>query len=348
MSDHKGGLSPAVRGGLALVLVAAVTGVILWLVQGEDPDQNVDNNGTAKPLQQKAPPRFSSSQQCKVCHERVYKEWRGSHHAMAYTNPEVRKLSDDFAQKECRSCHLPKPILQTGAGERTLYRQSRPNDGVDCLSCHLDPQGRIAGRNASKQGCQPVANADLISMKLCESCHNQHQTTDQWRASPYPAQGITCNSCHMAEVKEGDRVLGRDHGYPGCHDLEMLKSAGELRAQRQGNKVHVEVENKGAGHNFPTEERHRAVDIVWRILGKDEAKKSSAEAPFTRLYRFRQPYRGDPGPNTQLPAAQTWMGEIDVPDGAAGQLMQIRMIYKLTPFLEDQEGQLLAKKEVQL
>jgi len=332
---------------VALVLVAGVAGLALWMGQGSEPGGKT-KAGTGEGVKQDTPPVFTSSDQCKTCHDRVYKEWRSSHHAMAYTNPEVRKLSDDFAQKECRSCHLPKPILQTGAGERTLYRQSRPNDGVDCLSCHLDPQGRIAARSASNKGCQPVANADLISMKLCESCHNQHQTTDQWRASTYPKQGITCNSCHMAEVRDGTKVLGRNHGYAGCHDLATLQSAADLRVTRQGDKIGVVVENKGAGHNFPTEERHRAVDIVWRVVDKDQGKASLTDMPFTRLHRFRQPYRGDPGPNTQLPAEQTWNGEIKVPADAEGKLVQIRMIYKLTPFLEDQDGQLLAVREIQL
>jgi len=346
MSGSNQGLSPAIRGGITLVLIVIIGGLIFWLGQGGDPAGNGKPDGGQKP-EVNQPRTFSSSIQCKECHERAYKEWRASHHAMAYTNPEVRKLSDDFAQKECRSCHLPQPILQTGAGERTLYRQARPDDGVDCLSCHLDPQGRIAGRNASDKGCQPVANADLISMKLCESCHNQHQTTDQWRASNYPARGITCNSCHMAEVKDGDTVLGRHHGYAGCHDLDTLKSAAVLRIRHEGGKVYVEVENTGAGHNFPTEERHRAVDIVWRVIDQEQKDKSSTEAPFARLHRFRQPYRGDPGPNTQLPANDTWKGEIELPAEAKGKLVQVRMIYKLTPFLEDHQGQLLAEQDIQ-
>ena len=347
MSQTKGSLSPAMRGGIAVVLLLGVAGLVLWLGQGGEPISNGDGNkGPRKPAN--APPVFSDSAQCKACHESAWSQWRASHHAMAYTNPEVRKLSDDFAQKECRSCHLPKPILQTGAGERTLYRQSRPNDGVDCLSCHLDPQGRIAGRHASKKGCQPVANADIISMKLCESCHNQHKTTDQWRASAYPSRGITCNTCHMKEVKKGDKVVKRSHAFAGCHDLDTLRSAAEFRAVRKGDQIEVEVENKGAGHNFPTEERHRAVDIVWRIVAPADAKKGPKELAFERLYRFRQPYRGDPGPNTQLPAEETWKGRIDLPAEALGKLLQIRMIYKLTPFLQDQEGQLLAEREIQL
>ena len=127
-----------------------------------------------------------------------------------------------------------------------------------------------------------------------------------------------------------------------------MQSAAELRVDHEGDKILVEVENTGAGHNFPTEERHRALDIVWRVVDAAQASKSPADLPFTRLYRFRQPYRGDPGPNTQLPAHQTWKGEIEIPAGSAGKQVQVRMIYKLTPFLEDQQGQLLSEKVVQL
>ena len=39
---------------------------------------------------------FFSSTQCLDCHPGVAAEWQDSHHGMAFTNPEVKKLSNDF------------------------------------------------------------------------------------------------------------------------------------------------------------------------------------------------------------------------------------------------------------
>ncbi|MEZ5989063.1 MAG: multiheme c-type cytochrome [Planctomycetota bacterium] len=344
-------MSGAVRFALGLGLAGVIAGVALWV--GKDPvdaDGTAGDGGAAALTAQGGaqPPVFTSSRQCKGCHAELYAEWEASHHAISYTNPEVRKLSDDFAQKECRTCHLPVPILVSGVGQRTIFRQERPDEGVDCLSCHLDPQGRIAGRHASDKGCMPVASADSVKVELCESCHNQHLTTDQWRASRFAKDGVTCNTCHMPEVERAGGRKGLDHRWLGAHDLATLKKGGELRVERKDDRLAVEFENVGCGHNFPTEERHRAVDIVWRVVAPDGLDKPGAELAFTRLYRFRQPYRGDPGPNTQLPAGETWKGEIPVPADGAGKVLQVRLLYKLTPFVEDDDASVLDERRFEL
>jgi hypothetical protein len=290
-------------------------------------------------------PVFTSSEQCKACHEDVYAEWRSSHHAIAYTNPEVRKLSDDFRNKECQACHLPRPILETGLGRRPLPRYDRPNEGVGCITCHMDQHGRIVGRNTRLDaGCMPIRNEPWLTMENCKTCHNQHGTTDQWEASEYPSRKIDCNTCHMPEITRGHGGIGRGHVYPGAHDINMLRQAAEFRARKEGDKIIVEVENNGAGHNFPTEERHRAVDVIYRYV--DEAQLELDAPAFTRLYRFRQPYVGDPRPNTQLPAHQTWTGEIPLTDAPKGKILQLQLVYKLQPFMTDADAKMLFEHRI--
>jgi nitrate/TMAO reductase-like tetraheme cytochrome c subunit len=149
-----------------------------------------------------AKPRFESSQQCAQCHRDVYDEWHGSHHQIAYLNPEVRALSEDFRNKDCQACHLPRPVAMTGYGQRVLPRQTQPDEGVSCLTCHLGKDGEILGRNGVPAApCAPQASPELVAMDLCGSCHNQHQTTDQWRASDFAKRGQDCNSCHMPQVE---------------------------------------------------------------------------------------------------------------------------------------------------
>ncbi len=319
------------RSALGLLLLSAVGGLFLTLSRPGPSSADA------------APPRFTSSTECRACHEELFDEWDASHHRLAYENPEVRRLSDDFRNKECQACHLPRPIAETGLLNRTLPRFTRPSEGVDCLTCHLDGSGRIAGLRASDQGCAPVANADLLSVRGCETCHNQHKTTDQWRASSYARDGITCNACHMPQVTRADGSLGRKHVFEGCHELDMLRSAATFRARREAGEVVVETTNSGAGHNFPTEERHRAVDVLVRFV--DAAGQASA---WERVWRFRQPYRDEPGENTQLPAGETHVDRLTPPPDAVR--AELRLWYRLNPYAtdEDEASTLLFETEVAL
>jgi hypothetical protein len=84
-----------------------------------------------------APVPWTSSKQCAECHPTQHDEWKDSWHAQAWTDPDVRKLSEDFANTDCIDCHAPQPVLETGVGKRVLPRSTRRIEGVDCIACHL-------------------------------------------------------------------------------------------------------------------------------------------------------------------------------------------------------------------
>lgn len=323
-------MNPAVRLVLALVLLVGIAVVVV-----------VGLGGGASPA---APHQWTSSGQCQECHQAVYDEWFGSHHQIAYTNPEVRGMSEDFKNKECQACHLPKPIAVTGYGERAFPRNTQPGEGVSCLTCHLGTEGQILGRAARPDApCAPIQSPDLLSIELCASCHNQHFTTDQWRASSWATEGVHCNDCHMPE-RERAGVPGRGHGYPGCHDLAMLKTAGAFTVDKTAaGALELALENTGAGHNFPTEERHRAVDMMVRFVDGD-----GTASEWQRVYRFRQPYRDETGPDTQLPAGRRHVETVPIPVGAVR--AEARLWYRLTPFVgdDDPRSTLLEEREVDL
>jgi len=327
-------MNPILRGILALVLLGLILIVAIQIAAA----------GTSPPDTVTQANRWQSSKQCRECHQDVWDEWHGSHHQIAYLNPVVRQLSDDFRNKECQACHLPRPISATGYGQRTLPRLTLPDEGVSCLTCHLGKDGEVLGRHG-KPGvpCQPRESTDLVSMELCQSCHNQHRTTDQWRESRYAVEGTTCNHCHMPKVDRGAGRQGFGHVFKGAHDKATLQSAGRLATRVDGGELVVSLENVGAGHNFPTEERHRAVDIMCRFQLRD-----GTETPWTRTFRFRQPYRDEPGEDTQLPAGQQKTVRVAVPHDAAKAL--VRLWYRLTPFCgdEDPESTLLLEEEVSL
>ncbi|MBL8739279.1 MAG: hypothetical protein JNL12_22820 [Planctomycetes bacterium] len=318
------GLAAAVLGG---------TGSLLLVLAGEAP-------GPAKATTNV---RWESSAQCQQCHQDVYDEWFGSHHQISFTNPEVRQTSDDFRKEECMDCHLPRPLVVTGFGKRTLPRRTHFDEGVSCITCHLGPNGTILGRTSRPDApCKPVADTAFLAVDACASCHNQHGTTDQWRESHYAAQGTDCASCHMPAIDrkraDGSVRPGRKHVYEGSHDKATLQKAGRFTVARDGQELVLSLTNVAAGHHFPTEERHRAVDMVYRFV------PPAGTGEWTRAYRFRNPYRDEPTPinpgnevgeNTQLPAQATKSVRVPIPADATA--VEARLWYRLTPFVGDDD-----------
>ncbi|MBL8725244.1 MAG: hypothetical protein JNK49_14445 [Planctomycetes bacterium] len=336
----------ATRLGLSLAVLGTGFAVLLFLSSGAP---------GAAPAARTT--RWESSQQCRPCHDDVFAEWQGSHHQISFTNPEVRALSDDFRREECKDCHLPRPLAVTGFGKRTLPRNTHLDEGVSCVSCHLGTDGGLVGRNDRPEvPCKPKRSEEFLSVDACASCHNQHGTTDQWRSSHFAAQGTDCAACHMPEVArtrpDKSSRMGRNHRFPGAHDPEMLKRAGRFEVRRNGSAVELVLTNVTAGHNFPTEERHRAVDFVYRFVGSD-----GTAGPWTLAFRCRNPYRDEstpvgpgaaPSENTQLPAGATKVVTVAIP--ADMRAVEARLWYRLTPFCDDQSplSTLLEERRLEL
>jgi hypothetical protein len=278
---------------------------------------------------------FTSSRQCQECHPEPYAEWEASQHAIAWTNPQVRFLSNDFAIKDCIACHAPRPVFVVGVAERVLPRENRRREGVDCITCHQLPDGGMAGTISDpRAACQPTERIELTRPEFCAGCHNQHKTVDQWRDSEWPARGKDCLSCHMPH-RNGDPNAGRDHRFLAGHDLPTLVSAVELRGRRKGEGEGwvVELENNGAGHAFPTDQRSRAADLFWRPLPADGAAPES----WRHLHRIRDPYRTE----TDIPSTLLHSGEtrsFTIPDAPAGGAIEVALFYKGSPYWDDPQG----------
>jgi hypothetical protein len=130
---------------------------------------------------------------------------------------------------------------------------------------------------------RPALNRLHSESLLCAPCHEYNmdhdfdgdfddpgsppgQTTySEWENSAYAAQGITCQSCHMATDGNADQIgFGgplrsptqiHNHRFEGT-TLPFLESAAELvlSASRVEGEIRVraDVRNTGAGHHFPT------------------------------------------------------------------------------------------------
>jgi len=280
-----------------------------------------------------AAPAEDGAAACGACHAEAHGEWQSSWHSRAWSDPEVRARSNDFANAECLPCHLPEPVLALAPGDPVRARAERGDEGVDCRACHAlggADAGRVAGTAEHADApCRPKAVAELGGAAVCGPCHNQHQTVTEWLVSPYAAEGVDCVDCHMP-FRGGDPARGRDHTMHGGHSLALLQAAVDLRARRAAAGVVIEVENVGAGHNFPTDERLRAADVFWRPLVPEGTPGS-----WRFLYRFRSPYRDEPIEETVLPARA--MQTIPLADPDAAEAVEVALFYKLTPYWADPE-----------
>lgn len=275
---------------------------------------------------------FSSSSQCQACHAEAYAEWSASQHAQSWINPAVRALSNDFANTDCIDCHAPRPVLETGLANRVLPRETRRAEGVDCIACHQVAGGHVAGTmDRDDVQCRPIATRELAQVEFCAPCHDQHKTITQWRETEYAKNGIGCLECHMP-FRGGDPNRGRDHTMHGGHSIAVVRTAVTLKAERAGDEVIARVENVGAGHHFPTDERSRAADVFWRPLAAD-GKPSGG---WTWVWRFRSPYRDETAiVDTLLPAHQT--KELRIEGEAARGRIEVVLFYKRSPYWKDPE-----------
>jgi hypothetical protein len=303
---------------------------------------------------------------CLPCHAEVVAEWQASRHSHAFTDPQVRApdQSDNFRKQECLPCHASRPVFEHGVQpeSRVLARVERRADGIDCLSCHGLPEGGVAAARSGLAGaCRPALRAELSTQQMCAACHNQHNTHDEWRASPAAVAGKDCLDCHMARTprsggEAGAPRAGRDHHFPGGRDREYALSGLSLDAQHQGDRrlLAVTLRNEFAGHNLPTDSRNRALDLVVTLLDARGAalpppageKREPGCETGTARRRFRNPYRASGDPNTQLPAGESAVLEVPLPDDAVMALVEL--FYKLNPWVPDREAHWSHREELAL
>jgi len=125
----------------------------------------------------------------------------------------------------------------------------------------------------------------IKTSQWCAPCHQFsfwgtpiYQSFAEWLASPYPAMGVECQTCHMppdgvmTNVAPGQGGVERDprtihaHTMPGAASVPLLQRtvAMTLTAQATGGQVSVEVTltNVFGGHHVPTDYPGRNMILV--------------------------------------------------------------------------------------
>lgn len=328
-----------VRAVLAVVLALGVVGAAVVLSSGggghrTNPAPPATNGATSAPSNAGPAAReaFTKSSECRACHEAQFAEWQESFHGQAWTDPMVQALSNGFRMTECIDCHAPMPIQSTGLATRVAPRQHGRADGVDCLTCHIMDDGvsvaatRTIDTSKVAGACRPTLVKEMSSPAACAGCHNQHETVDELAAS-----GIkeTCSDCHMPEVArgaEGGGRKGRSHRWPGAHSLDMHKKAAALDLSIEGGVLTAKVTNVGAGHQIPTDARHRSYNLF--LSAWDE--RGNPLVADKMIGEFRLYYRDDFRPSTQIAHGKSRDAKWPLPEGLRGKV-KVRLTYALNP-----------------
>ncbi len=176
----------------------------------------------------------------------------------------------------CLRCHAPlaeqaqslsKAITEKrAAGAPALAHEQ----GLTCAACHVRQHQRFGPPRRDGSAPQAggaglphrgwTASVAFGDSRFCAACHQfaegdlalngkfLENTYQEWKASRYSREGISCQSCHMPQ---------RRHLWRGVHDAEMMKSAVTVRAAaplRAGGMLEASlaIQNTGTGHRFPT------------------------------------------------------------------------------------------------
>ena len=283
---------------------------------------------------------------CAGCHPDIFAEHAQNTHGRAFTDEEVRLGTGRFSQGDCIRCHTPRPVFETGIGRNPMRRWHNLEEGNTCMSCHWKPDypyEHFAGGAQCKEAFDPRVGR----VEACASCHRNHGTPYQWEKSPLgKGKGRECIDCHMQKVTRPVAVgeparRVRSHVFPGGRSESQLRKAYEHAVAVEGNEVVVRIENKGAGHNFPTELKQRSLESL--VVVRDAAGKEIARSRLVLRDPYKRPYGLELPVNTQIPSGETRVHR--VPLQVATGTVDCELHFKLYYPIEDHHPDLSRRLE---
>lgn len=234
------------------------------------------------PFQGRPPEGFSplesslNPKACGACHPVQFEDWKTALHSKSM-GPGILGQLLDFKENinevvGCMVCHAPMDeqideFLEGKIPEGTAFpdKGGLYKTGVSCGVCHLRKHVRYGPEPGIKRPKEELPHQGFevseifSSSRFCTPCHQfpengyslngkpLENTYREWLDSPYPAEGKTCQSCHMPE---------RRHTFRGIHDPEFTREGVkvETEVEVEDNEVTglVRIINDGVGHYFPT------------------------------------------------------------------------------------------------
>ena len=269
---------------------------------------------------------FSSSQKCGQCHKELYNDWKRSLHADASGNAifkaaymQVYFEQGERARPACLGCHAPVAYFNNDP----KLTQPISREGVSCDFCHSiaealpgTPEGpqfrfEFGGvkqgplKNSKSPAHQTHFNALYQQSLFCKGCHEQKSrsgvsmisTWSEWKDSPYPDKGITCQKCHMEQipgktvtssVQKDTRHQISNHDIAAGHSLTKRRQALEIKIvgiETHKNRIRVQVDltNTGAGHKMPTGLPVKKIILVVKVEGTTGGHRQSQQRVYQKV-----------------------------------------------------------------
>ncbi len=241
---------------------------------------------------------------CKACHATQFQDWSKSLHSHAMGPGIIGQLIDMPAtatkqHQACIRCHAPLQeqavSLVTSLLELSTDQQVNLHEqGLICAACHMrkyqwygpphrneqPPESEITKFPHNGWQSSPI----FQSAKFCSACHQfkpeeytlngklLENTYEEWKASRYPKEGKTCQTCHMPN---------RRHLWRGIHDPDMVKQGITIKnidftQSYDTITAKLSIKNTGTGHYFPTYVTPRVIiegyqeDINGQVLSSQQ------------------------------------------------------------------------------
>jgi cytochrome c554/c'-like protein len=269
---------------------------------------------------------FSSSRQCGQCHEELYNDWKRSLHADASDNAvfqaaymQVYFEEGERARPACLVCHAPVAYFNNDP----KLTQAISREGVSCDFCHSiaealsgtmeGPQFRFEFggvkqgplKNSKSPAHQTRFNGLYQQSQFCKGCHEQKSqkgipiiaTWSEWKESPYPDKGITCQKCHMEQipgktvavsVQQNTRNRISNHDIAAGHSLTKRRQALEIKIvtiETHKNRIQVQVDltNTGAGHKMPTGLPIKKIILEVKVQNSHGSRQQSQQRVYQKV-----------------------------------------------------------------
>lgn len=231
--------------------------------------------------------RRAALDECKRCHPKEYEAWAdGPHaHTKASFDAHWAKVADPASgippdmraflktvdpRTTCLQCHAPlarvydKSVPLDWDGKTRVYERPlalKADDpilttGVDCLTCHGGPDGRVVTRADYKRTpglvppkgfCDPLPVAAFSHPINCQSCHGDsvRAVLSHYDAAAPKSPYLRCESCHWEKDAQGKWThwevwRGSSHGGDPLTKDILDRLALTVRRGEKGREVAVD------------------------------------------------------------------------------------------------------------
>ncbi len=277
----------------------------------------------AYPGGSRAEESFQSATVCSQCHPEIYRTWRFSKHASAFTSPLFQISLDRIRRTDpgqalpCEHCHNPIGFfLEPGDPKAAVFAQ----EGVTCDFCHsvefviqgagfprylVTPGIKFgpyptAGRSSGAAHETKFAPLHILSV-FCAGCHEYRNgngisvlsTYSEWEESFYRGKSVHCQFCHLPELFDArfidpERKRGSvNHDMVGGHSPELLARAIPVRATLTANDTEacltVHVKNDFVGHKAPSGIPIHRLRLETTLYDEDRCVLGRGEEIFERV-----------------------------------------------------------------